>query len=98
MKSKAIDARDPSEVNPTFSWVRVATLWEVLAILVALVGALSGALQVLTRFSFWDDEGYMLLSLAHYVKDGHLYTQTYSQYGPFYFYAQGIFFQMLHLP
>jgi hypothetical protein len=49
-------------------------------------------------FAFWDDEGYMLVSLAHYINEGHLYTQTFSQYGPFYFYAQGIFFQLLHLP
>ena len=71
--------------------------WAFLAILVAVVGALAAATRLLTRFSFWDDEGYVLISLAHYVKEGHLYTQTFSQYGPFYFYAQGLFFQLLHL-
>ena len=40
----------------------------------------------------------MLVLLAHYINDGHLYTQTFSQYGPFYFYAQGLFFQLLSLP
>ena len=72
--------------------------WTILAILVALAGALCASLRLLTEFERYDDEGYMLVSLAHYIKDGHLYTQTFSQYGPFYFYAQGIFFQLLGLP
>jgi hypothetical protein len=75
-----------------------STLWAVVAILVAIGGALCATLRLLTWFSDYDDEGYMLVSLAHYLKQGHLYTQTFSQYGPFYFYAQGIFFQLLHLP
>lgn len=51
-----------------------------------------------TRFQPYDDEGYMLLSLAHYVSEGSLYRHTYSQYGPFYFYAQQACFQLLRLP
>ena len=85
-------------VNPALPRLRVSGLWTVLAILVALIGALSATLPLLTSFANYDDEGYMLLSLTHYIKEGHLYTQTFSQYGPFYFYAQGIFFQLLHLP
>lgn len=46
----------------------------------------------------YDDEGYMLLSLLHYFRDGGLYTKTYSQYGPFYFWAQTAWFRLLHLP
>ena len=53
---------------------------------------------LLTRFAPWDDEGYMLISLVHYLSEGHLYTRTSSQYGPLYFYTQGIFFQLLRLP
>jgi hypothetical protein len=78
--------------------LRVSGLWTALAILVALVGTLSAVARLLTWFSFWDDEGYMLVSLAHYINEGHLYTRTSSYYGPFYFYAQGIFFQLLRLP
>jgi hypothetical protein len=78
--------------------LRVSFLWTVIAILLALAGAFSAAAVLLTRFSYWDDEGYILISLAHYINEGHLYTQTFSQYGPFYFYVQGIFFQLLHLP
>ena len=77
---------------------RVSGLWTLLAILVALAGALSATVRLLTWFAVYDDEGYMLVSLAHYINEGHLYTQTLWYYGPFYFYAQGIFFQLLRLP
>ena len=77
---------------------RVSGLWTLLAILAALFGALSATVRLLTSFADYDDEGYMLLSTAHYINEGHLYTQTLSHYDPFYFYAQGIFSQMLHLP
>jgi hypothetical protein len=76
----------------------VSGVWKPLAVLLAVAGALSLAVRLLTWFAVYDDEGYMLVTLAHYVHQGHLYTQTFSQYGPFYFYAQGIFFQLLHLP
>src|SRR5580704_14729693 len=85
-------------VNPASTRLRFPGLWTVLAILVALVGALFAAVRIPTQFASWDDEGYMLVSLAHYIHIGHLYTQTFSEYGPFYFYAQGIFFQLLRLP
>jgi hypothetical protein len=84
--------------NPALPRLPLSSLWTVLAILVALAGALSAAQRLLTRFAVWDDEGYMLVSLAHYINEGHLYTRTFSQYGPFFFYAQGIFFQLLHFP
>ena len=69
-----------------------------LVIAVVVLGVLFAAYKLTTEFRTYDDEGYILLSLAHYVKHGHLYTDTFSQYGPFYFYAQGIFFQLLHIP
>ena len=47
-----------------------------LAILVAMVGALSATAPLLTLFASYDDEGYVLVMLAHYIKEGHLYTQT----------------------
>ena len=77
---------------------RVSSLWTVLAIIVTLVGALSATVPLLTSFAAYDDEGYMLVSLVHYISEGHLYTQTFSSYGPFYFYAQGLFFELLHFP
>ena len=87
-------------MNLAFPWLlfRVSGLWPVVAVLVALTGALAATPRLLTWFADYDDEGYMLVSLGHYINNGHLYTQTFSQYGPFYFYSQGIFFQLLHLP
>ncbi len=85
-------------LNSASSGIRFSNLWAALAVLVTVIGALATAVPLLTQFSAYDDEGYMLESLAHYVNVGHLYTLTFSQYGPFYYYAQGIFFQFLHLP
>lgn len=51
-----------------------------------------------TTFEFYDDEGYMLLSFQHYFAGGHLYTEVFSQYGPFNFFAEKVLFQSLHLP
>jgi hypothetical protein len=45
-----------------------------------------------------DDEGDLLLTLQHYFAGGHLYTQVYAQYGPFYFLIQKAIFGLLHLP
>ena len=46
----------------------------------------------------YDDEGYLLLAIDHYLKGGHLFTDVFSQYGPFYFYAQGALFGLLRSP
>ncbi|MGO9255921.1 MAG: hypothetical protein ACLQU1_06430 [Bryobacteraceae bacterium] len=51
-----------------------------------------------TTYKLYDDEGYVLLSLDHYLGGGHLYTDVFSQYGPFYFFVQGAVFRLLHLP
>jgi hypothetical protein len=85
-------------LNPTLHRPRASGLWISVAMLVAIVGALPATMPLLTFFGDWDDEGYMLVSLTHYIQDGHLYTRTFSQYGPFYFFAQGFFFQLLRFP
>ncbi len=85
-------------MNSALPGRRLGVILAALAVLLAIAGGLSVARYLLTRFMPWDDEGHMLLSLAHYIKDGQLYTRTFSQFGPAYFYAQGLFFQVLHLP
>ncbi len=64
---------------------------------VALIGFYYAQYFLSTKFELYDDEGYFLIALAHYLKQGHLYTETYSQYGPFYFYFQEIVFRLLGL-
>jgi hypothetical protein len=54
--------------------------------------------QAFAGVAEYDDEGYLLLSLLNYVKHGGLYTATFAQYGPFYFYAQQMMHLVLHLP
>jgi hypothetical protein len=54
--------------------------------------------QAFTGVAEYDDEGYLLLSLLNYLKHGGLYTTTFAQYGPFYFYVQQAMHWMLHLP
>ena len=54
------------------------------ATLAAALG-LAGAWLLFTTFRTYDDEGYVLFSLANFSRDGGLYTQVYSQYGPFFF-------------
>lgn len=52
-----------------------------------LAGALGlvAAWLLFTTYRTYDDEGYVLFSLANYSRDGGLYTHVYSQYGPFFF-------------
>lgn len=76
-----------------------ATLFEILASLTIA----AGAVWIVSRRAFWDfhsydDEGYMLTSLIEFVRRGGLYTSTFSQYGPFFFFAQQMLHSVLHLP
>lgn len=49
--------------------------------------------MLFSTFMFYDDEGYVLLSLRNYVAHGHLYGEVYSQYGPFPY----VLYYVLHL-
>lgn len=52
--------------------------------LLAGVAAVSAYWQLFTTFRFWDDEGYVLLSLRNFAAGGALYAEVFSQYGPAY--------------
>ena len=62
-----------------------------LAIALILIGVIAYML-LWTTFMVYDDEGYVLYSLRAYAEHGHLYTEVYSQYGPFFF----VLFRGLH--
>lgn len=51
------------------------------------------ALAMFSAFMFYDDEGYVLISLRNYAEHGGLYREVYSQYGPFPF----VLYHLLHL-
>jgi hypothetical protein len=69
-----------------------------LLLVVVVLGGSFALSKLLTAFGAYDDEGYLLLSLKHYLNGGRLYTDTFTQYGPFYYFAQSLFFRVLHFP
>lgn len=48
------------------------------AVLIAAAG-----MMMFSAFMFYDDEGYVLISLRNFAAHGHLYGDVFSQYGPF---------------
>lgn len=59
---------------------------------IALVGAIYAYLQLHSQWTPYDDEGYLLQSLREFVAGRTLYSDVYSQYGPFYYELFGGFF------
>src|SRR5436190_3740900 len=45
--------------------------------------ALAATKMMFSAFMFYDDEGYVLISLRNFAAYGGLYRDVYSQYGPF---------------
>ena len=43
----------------------------------------TASLMLFSTFMYYDDEGYVLLSLRNFAEHGHLYGGVYTQYGPF---------------
>ncbi|HEX4230716.1 MAG TPA: hypothetical protein VHZ07_18715 [Bryobacteraceae bacterium] len=50
------------------------------------------------RYSTWDDEGYFVLIVRQFLKNGGLYVKTFSQYGPFYTLAESSLHRLFGLP
>ena len=69
-----------------------------IAAAVLLISLLYARYALGTVFRPFDDEGCMLLSLRSYLAGHRLYTETYTQYGPFLFYFQSFWFWLLNLP
>jgi hypothetical protein len=44
-----------------------------------------GYIDIFTRFSYWDDEGTLLITLHSYLRGFALYDQMFTQYGPAYY-------------
>jgi len=52
----------------------------------------AAAMLMFSAFMYYDDEGYVLISLKNFAEHGGLYREVYSQYGPFPF----VFYHGLH--
>src|SRR6187455_343097 len=48
-----------------------------------LIAAVAAYFTAYSSFYSYDDEGYILLSLKQFATGHHLYSDVYSQYGPF---------------
>jgi hypothetical protein len=82
----------PSTSDPRRELPRIpasaASRWQVLVLLAATaVLAWPAARLMFSAFMFYDDEGYVLISLKNFAEHGGLYRDVYSQYGPFPFVA-----------
>lgn len=50
---------------------------------VAAALTVAAGLMLFSTFMFYDDEGYVLISLRNFAEHGRLYREVFSQYGPF---------------
>lgn len=64
----------------------------VLFALIAAALMLAAAFVMFSAFMYYDDEGYVLISLKNFAEHGGLYRDVYSQYGPFPF----VFYSAIH--
>jgi len=64
----------------------------VLVLAAAALTVVAG-LWLFSSFMFYDDEGYVLVSLRNFAEHGRLYREVYTQYGPFPY----VFYYGLHL-
>jgi hypothetical protein len=87
---------EESKIRPKAQQAIAARI--VLVLVVAVLGGSFALSKLVTVFQEYDDEGLVLLSLKHYLDGGRLYTDTFAPYGPFYYFAQWIFFRVLHFP
>lgn len=58
-----------------------------------LIGACGAYFSMFSQFWFYDDEGYLLISLRQFIRGHALYDEVFSQYGPFYHLVHGILFK-----
>jgi len=59
---------------------------------VAALLTCAAAMMMFSVFMFYDDEGYVLVTLRNFAEHGKLYREVYSQYGPFLY----VFYYALH--
>jgi len=77
--------------------VRAALAVTAFAAVTAVI-CLVAYLRMFTGFSFWDDEGDLLIGLRGFLRHGALYDYTFSRYGPFYYELWGGLFSLLGIP
>ncbi|MFQ5679075.1 MAG: hypothetical protein ACE5HP_06420 [Gemmatimonadota bacterium] len=78
---------------------RLRFLGPVAALLLLLaVASHAGYHQLFGSFAWWDDEGYLMVSLRSFMRGLPLYDATYSQYGPAYYLLYSGLHELVGLP
>jgi hypothetical protein len=68
------------------------------AALAAIWTLVWGYSYIFSRFSWYDDEGYLMLSVRQVAEGRPLYDEVFSQYGPFYYLTRLALLAVLQLP
>jgi hypothetical protein len=74
------------------------TRWGVAFFLTVTLAAFAGYQQIFSTLAPYDDEGYVMLSVAAFLDGGALYQDVYTQYGPGLFAIEGGFHRLTGLP
>ena len=69
-----------------------------LGLLALIVASLPAYFQIFYRFSWWDDEGFLLATVKAVLQGHVLFDQIYTLYGPFYYLVEWIFYAATGLP
>src|SRR3990172_4455506 len=66
----------------------------------AAIGATTswGYYDLFSRFSWYDDEGYVMMSVSQVLEGRPLYDEVFSQYGPFYYVVRVVLLVLLQAP
>ena len=67
-------------------------------IAIMIAAGFAGYQQIFSTFAEYDDEGYVMLSLASFSAGNPLYDETYTQYGPAFFMLESAFHKVTGLP
>lgn len=68
------------------------------ALLFLAVGGLYAFSICFSQFSFYDDEGFVMISVRGFLEGHSLYDEVYTAYGPFYYFCQWLFHSFTTLP
>ena len=80
-------------------WRRTSAIgWFVGALALLAAALFVGYRAVFTHFLWYDDEGYVMISVRGYLAGHSLFREVYTQYGPFFFFTRRAIYAALAVP
>jgi hypothetical protein len=79
----------------------VTRRWITLGVVEAVLASLLAAIvyhEIFSRYATWDDEGYMMLLVRHFLAGHRLYDEVWTLYGPVYFFYKWLLHGLVGLP